>query len=79
MDVLFFAQGRQAAGCDRWHLEIDRALSQKEFWTRLVEAFPGVAPLQKSARLARRECYLAEADLLGPDDEIAVLPPVSGG
>jgi len=38
----------------------------------LVEMFPGLAVLQKSARIARRETYL-------PDDEIAVIPPVSGG
>jgi len=72
MKVLFFAQSRQAAGCADCVLQPGHAWTQPEFWRMLVEMFPGLAVLQKSARLARRETYL-------PDDEIAVIPPVSGG
>jgi len=79
MKVLFFAQSRQAAGCDDYILKTDASLTQPQFWARLVEAFPGLAAQQKTARLARNETYLHHDDLLHAGDEIAVLPPVSGG
>jgi molybdopterin converting factor subunit 1 len=79
MKVLFFAQAREAAGCAEGQLKADRPLAVPEFWTRLVADFPRLAPLRKTARLARAEEYLQEGDLLQPGDEIAVIPPVSGG
>lgn len=79
MKVLFFAQSRQAAGRDEYSLKVDGALTPSEFWALLVKVFPGLAGQQKSARLARHETYLQEDDLLQPDDEIAIIPPVSGG
>jgi molybdopterin converting factor subunit 1 len=79
MKVLFFAQSRQAAGCGDYLLQADRALTQPEFWERLIRVLPGLASQQKTARLARRETYLSHDELLQPGDEIAVIPPVSGG
>ena len=79
MKVLFFAQSREAAGCDHYCLEVGRPVTESEFWALLVEAFPGLASLRKTARLARRETYLQEGEWLQPADEIAVIPPVSGG
>ena len=79
MKVLLFAQCREAAGRDDFFLEIERPVTESEFWAALVKIFPGLASLQKSARLARRETYLEKGGILHPDDEIAVIPPVSGG
>ena len=79
MKVLFFAQSREAAGCHQYTLKIDAPISTSEFWTLLVKAHPKLEALKKSARLARDETYLQENDLLRPADEIAVIPPVSGG
>ncbi len=79
MKVLFFAQSRQLANTDQHLLKTDHPLTQSEFWAQLLAAFPNIAPLQKSARLARNETYLHPGELLHPDDEIALIPPVSGG
>lgn len=79
MKVIFFAQSRAAAGCAEARLELERPIDAAEFWDRLVKAHAGLAPLRKTARLARRETYLAPDDRLQPDDEIAVIPAVSGG
>lgn len=79
MKVLLFAQGRQIAGTDHCSLPVEQPLTQEKFWTLLVEQFPGLAPLRKNARLARNEAYLGAGELLQPGDEIAVIPPVSGG
>ena len=77
--VLFFAQSRLAAGCTECVLKSDRLLTQAEFWTMLCNAYPNLVLHQKSARLARREIYLEDGELLYSGDEIAVIPPVSGG
>ena len=79
MKALFFAQSRQVTGCDDYVLKADGDLTQREFWALLVDAFPGLAAQQKTARLAREETYLQGDELLRPGDEIAVIPPVSGG
>lgn len=79
MKVLFFAQSREAAGCDHYFLQVERPVTESEFWTALVDVFPRLAFYQKTARLARRETYLQKGEWLNPDDEIAVIPPVSGG
>jgi len=54
-------------------------MTQTEFWTMLGKAYPALVSQQKTARLARREIYLQDGELLHPGDEIAVIPPVSGG
>jgi molybdopterin converting factor subunit 1 len=79
MKVLFFAQSRQVAGCDDVSLTADNPITQAEFWARLIKMFPGLASHQKTTRLARNETYLQADELLHPNDEIAVIPPVSGG
>jgi molybdopterin converting factor subunit 1 len=79
MKVVFFAQSRQAAGCAEWRLEAAHAMTVPEFWAHLRAAFPALAPLEKTARLARHEEYLLPGESIEPQDEIAVIPPVSGG
>ncbi len=79
MKIIFFAQSREAAGCDDFFLKTETPLTESDFWAALVKALPGLASHQKTARLARRGSYLQKEELLLPDDEIAVIPPVSGG
>jgi molybdopterin converting factor subunit 1 len=79
MKVLFFAQSREIAGSEFCELKTDSPLTQLEFWTLLIGAYPGLARHRKTARLARNETYLQGDELLQPDDEIAIIPPVSGG
>ena len=79
MKALFFAQCRLVTGRDDYLLKSERPLTQREFWSYLIEAFPGLAVHQKTSRLARHEVYLCGDELLHPTDEIAIIPPVSGG
>jgi molybdopterin converting factor subunit 1 len=79
MKILFFSQSRVAAACDRAELPAELPLSHAEFWNALVQAYPQLAAYRKTARLARNETYLRDDELIQPDDEIAIIPPVSGG
>jgi len=79
MKVLFFAQSRGAAGRGDYILEVKKPVTESEFWALVTAVFPALEPHQKTARLARGESYLQKGELLGPNDEVAVIPPVSGG
>lgn len=79
MKILFFAQAEAIAGCDHARLDIDRAISVDELWEALVAAFPGLEALRRATRIACNGQYATSATRLEPTDEIAVIPPVSGG
>jgi molybdopterin converting factor small subunit len=79
MKIFLFAQARSLAGRPVIDLPLHTTLSQPDFWTRLLLAHPTLAPLQKTSRLARDEAYLTPEETLHPHDEIALIPPVSGG
>ncbi len=79
MKIVFHAQSRDAAGCAEFDLPAEGDLLPAELWLRLEKRFPRLAPLRKTARLARRETYLGGDEPLHPQDEIAVIPAVSGG
>jgi molybdopterin converting factor small subunit len=79
MKVIFFAQSREAAGCAECHLEVERPVVVEELWDRLVQKFSGLAALRPTARLARGQVYLAPDAVLAPQEEVAVIPAVSGG
>lgn len=79
--VTFFAAARDAAGCDSAEVawDGDGALSGENFWTLVDERFPRLAASRSGMRLARNLEYLPEDGVVRPGDEVAVIPPVSGG
>ena len=78
MRVLFFAQLQDVTGCDAVELAA-APLNREQLWALLVEKFPALAAHRGNVRLARNWEY-AEADTQFTDtDEVAMIPPVSGG
>jgi molybdopterin synthase sulfur carrier subunit len=78
--VTFFAAARDAAGCDSAEISWEGAArSAGEFWALLDARFPRLAASRSGMRLARNLEYLAEDGVVHPGDEVAVIPPVSGG
>lgn len=78
MRILFFAQLRDVTCCSemQWDCcETDAA----GLWRMLLAAHPGLARLQSSVRLARNSEYVAGDTRFTNDDEVALIPPVSGG
>lgn len=76
--ILFFAQAADAAGKREHRMPFDTGDSEA-LWSELLAAFPALAPLQSSIRLARNGSYAAADELFRQGDEIALIPPVSGG
>lgn len=79
MRILYFAQARLATTLPEENLKTSSPLSAAELWQELIGRHPKLAAYQPSCRLARNGRFLAQGESLGPEDEIAVLPPVSGG
>ncbi|HXR46905.1 MAG TPA: molybdopterin converting factor subunit 1 [Candidatus Limnocylindrales bacterium] len=79
MRVLFFAQLKDATGCDSIELAPPSSLNTEQLWTALLKQFPALAAHRAHVRLSRNWEYAAPDALFSHDDEVALIPPVSGG
>jgi len=77
--ILYFAQARLATTLIEEDLKTSSPLSAEKLWQELVGRHSKLAALRSSCRLAKNGRFLAQGESLGPEDEVAVLPPVSGG
>lgn len=79
MTVLYFAHARRAAGVSTETVPLGSPVSAHALWDKLIALHPDLAPLRAISRLARDNDFLPADAVIGPDDEIAIIPPVSGG
>ena len=79
MRVLFFAQLKDASGCDSAELAAATPLDVEKFWSELLKKFPKLAAHRANVRLARNWEYAAPDAHFTDSDEVALIPPVSGG
>ncbi|TMG23701.1 MAG: MoaD/ThiS family protein [Chloroflexi bacterium] len=74
-----FAIQRELAGTRDVALELAPNATVEDGWAALVERYPILAPGRPSVRFARNGEYVDAGEPLGDGDELAVIPPVSGG
>jgi molybdopterin converting factor subunit 1 len=79
MRILFFAQLKDATGCDSIELAPSAPLDAEQLWAELLKTFPQLAAYQTNVRLARNWEYAAPEAQFANTDEVALIPPVSGG
>jgi molybdopterin synthase catalytic subunit len=79
MRVLFFAQLKDATGCEAVDLPPPAPADADQLWKILTGKFPALAPHQKKIRLARNWEYADAHTFFSDNDEVALIPPVSGG
>jgi molybdopterin synthase sulfur carrier subunit len=79
MRVLFFAQIKDATGCDSAEITLSAPLNAEQLWVVLLKQFPKLANYRSSVRLAKNCEYAAPDAVFAADDEVAMIPPVSGG
>ena len=75
--VLILGPLRDQFGCASASIAFPEEGTQAAFWKALGEKFPVVLP--KHLRLARENEFLDAGATLHPGDELALIPPVSGG
>jgi len=74
-----FAVQRELAGTREVPLELPDGGTIDDAWQLLVERFPVLAPGRSFLRFARNGDYADATTVLGDGDEVAFIPPVSGG
>ncbi len=79
MRVLFFAQLQDVTGCATTELAAPSSLNREQLWAMLLEKFPSLATHRPTVRLARNWEYADAETRFDDDDEVALIPPVSGG
>jgi len=77
--VRLFAVQRELAGTREVALEVPPDATVGDAWEALVEQFPALGPGRDFVRFARNGVYADAATALGDGDEVAMIPPVSGG
>ena len=77
--VRLFAVQRELAGRREVALELTPPATIEDAWQALVAIYPVLAPGRPAIRFARNAAYAPAAEPLSDGDEVAMIPPVSGG
>jgi MoaE-MoaD fusion protein len=77
--VLFFGAARDAAGREQLELSLSSPANVASAFAQLLADYPALARFGKSLLLAVNQEYALRDLKLSDGDELAVLPPVSGG
>lgn len=77
--VRLFAMQREIAGTRELRLEVPPGSTVDDAWSAVVEVVPALAPGRAFLRFAVNGSYADPDTPLGDGDEIACIPPVSGG
>jgi MoaE-MoaD fusion protein len=78
--VLFFGMLKDITRTPREQIEIEPGSTLSSLWNRYASSYPQIAAARASIRLALNHEFSTDlSSRLAPGDEIAFLPPVSGG
>ncbi len=77
--VLFFGQLREIIGASEMQWELPAGSTSSELFGAVALAFPKLAAMRGSIVLACNAEFLHQPTVLQDGDEVAFLPPVSGG
>jgi molybdopterin synthase catalytic subunit len=79
VQVLFFGVLKELAGASSAELELQAGATAADLWSALNRQTPALARFQRSVAVAVNQNYCEPGTLLHDGDEVALLPPVSGG
>ncbi len=77
--VLFFGAAADRAGTRETGLDVQDGATLAEIWPLIVERHSDLAPMRDTLAFAVNGEYARKEDAVSSGDEVAVLPPVSGG
>jgi MoaE-MoaD fusion protein len=77
--VRLFAMQRELAGTREVQLDLPSGATVADAWDAVASQHPMLAPGRPSVRFARNGDYAEPATALEEGDEVAFIPPVSGG
>jgi molybdopterin synthase catalytic subunit len=77
--IRLFAMQRELAGRRELDVRLETGATVEDAWRALVAQHPALAPGRPAVRFARNGAYAPPETLLDDGDEVAMIPPVSGG
>lgn len=77
--VRLFARLRDLVGAGELDREVPPGSTVRTVWDGLVRDYPSIAPYADSMSCAVNIDYARMTTAVSEDDEVAFLPPVSGG
>ncbi|XP_075582528.1 molybdopterin synthase sulfur carrier subunit [Pelecanus crispus] len=82
VSVLYFARSAELAGLRSETLSVPRQITSLQLWEEIVKVHPRLAVIRDQVVFAVRQEYVLLGDqllVLQPGDEVAIIPPISGG
>ena len=79
LSVLLFAAARDLAGADRVAVELAPGATVADLRAALAARVPALAGLMANSAVAVNHDFADDARVVEAGDEVAVVPPVSGG
>ncbi len=79
LSVKLFASLRQAMNSDEIQIDIHNEITVLQMKKILFKIFPNLKKSNIPFFVAVNHKYAADSDVIGINDEIALIPPVSGG
>ncbi|XP_010132793.1 PREDICTED: molybdopterin synthase sulfur carrier subunit-like, partial [Buceros rhinoceros silvestris] len=82
VSVLYFARSAELAGVRSETLSVPRQITSLQLWEEIVKVHPRLADIQDQVIFAVRQEYVLLGDqllVLQSGDEVAIIPPISGG
>ena len=77
--VQLFARLRELAGRSDVECDVPAGATIRDVWSAVASRYPTLAPFGSSVSCARNEDFARMEAPVADGDEIAFLPPVSGG
>ncbi len=77
--VKFFAMTRDIVGTSELSVEIPERATTSELLDSLIKQYPKLTQWKQYVRVAVNHEYVLQEQVLSQGDEVAIIPPVSGG
>ena len=77
--VRLFARARDLGGADTLSVELPPGATVGDLRLRIADARPALGPLLPRCAIAVNSDFAKDDRTLVADDDVAILPPVSGG
>lgn len=79
INLLYFAMFREHIGASSERLSIPTGTTAGDVFELISERYPALAPMRESTLVMINESYAEPHQVLVDGDEVALIPPVSGG
>ena len=77
--VRCFAWAQEITGAEDIELEIPDGGTVAELRDRIAQKFPSLTGKMESLAISVNQEFARDRDVIRPEDEVALIPPISGG